>query len=147
MIGRGTRVLNPNQRRGWCHDKDKFLIIDCWNNFEYFKLNPKGKENKTQTALPVRLFKMRLEKLKIARERNTKIVDSEKLELEKLINSLPKNNVVVQNNASDLEKVYKPNFWNELNQDKIQFLDQTNTKHLLSVTGVISSDFTNSICI
>lgn len=136
MIGRGTRVLNPNQRRSWCHDKDKFLIIDCWDNFEYFKLNPKGKENSTQTALPVRLFKMRLEKLKVAREQNSDIANSEKLELEKLINSLPKNNVVVQDNATDLDKVYEPNFWNELNEDKIQFLDQTIAPILRALSSV-----------
>ena len=136
MIGRGTRILNPNQRRSWCHDKDKFLIIDCWDNFEYFKLNPKGKENSIQTALPVRLFKMRLEKLKIARERNSDIANSEKLELEKLINSLPKNNVVVQDNATDLEKVYELNFWNELNEDKIRFLDQTIAPILRALSSV-----------
>lgn len=136
MIGRGTRVLNPNQRKSWCHDKDKFLIIDCWDNFEYFKLNPKGKENKTQTALPVRLFKMRLEKLKVAREQNFEIANSEKLELEKLINSLPKNNVVVQDNATNLERVYKPNFWEELNEDKIQFLDQTIAPILRALSSV-----------
>ena len=136
MIGRGTRVLNANQRRSWCHEKDKFLVIDCWDNFEYFKLNPKGKENKLQTALPVRLFKMRLEKLKIARELNTEIATAEKLELEKLINSLPQNNVIVQDNALDLEKVYEPTFWNELSDDKIQFLDQTISPILRALSSV-----------
>jgi type I restriction enzyme R subunit len=136
MIGRGTRILNPSQRRSWCHDKDKFLIIDCWDNFEYFKLNPKGKENKSQIALPVRLFKMRLEKLKVARERSSEVANSEKLELEKLINSLPKNNVVVQDNATDLEKVYEPNFWNELSEDKIQFLEQTIAPILRALSSV-----------
>lgn len=125
MIGRGTRVLGTNDRRSWCHEKDKFLIIDCWDNFEYFKLNPKGKETKSQLALPVRLFKMRLEKLKVAKERNTSIADAEKIELEKLINALPKNNVVVLDNASVLGKVYQPNFWELLTDDKIDFLDQT----------------------
>jgi type I restriction enzyme, R subunit len=32
-----------------------FLILDCWDNFEYFKLQPKGKELKPQLPLPVRL--------------------------------------------------------------------------------------------
>lgn len=136
MIGRGTRVLNPSDRRSWCHRKDKFLIIDCWDNFEYFKLTPKGKENKTQMALPVRLFKMRLEKLKIARERYSEIAESEKLELQKLINALPKNNVVVQDNASDLEKVLEPYFWEGLSDDKIQFLDQTIAPILRALSSV-----------
>ena len=136
MIGRGTRILNANQRKSWCQDKAKFLVIDCWDNFEYFKLNPKGKENKSQTALPVRLFKMRLEKLKIAVEQSSEIAISEKLELEKLINALPKKNVVVQDNATDLEKVYKLNFWNELNDEKIQFLDQTIAPILRALSSV-----------
>lgn len=125
MIGRGTRVLNANQRRSWCHEKDKFLVIDCWDNFEYFKLNPKGKENKSQIALPVRLFKMRLEKLVLAIEKHSAVAETEKLELEKLLNALPKNNVVVQDNLTDLEKVLIPNFWNDLSEDKLEFLDQT----------------------
>ena len=136
MIGRGTRVLNPNDRRSWCHEKQKFLIIDCWDNFEYFKLNPKGKEIKAQTALPIRLFKMRLEKLKVAKERNNEIAESEKLELEKLINALPKNNVVVQDNAVDLEKVYEPKFWEHLTDDKINFLDQTIAPILRALSSV-----------
>jgi type I restriction enzyme R subunit len=136
MIGRGTRILNPNDRRSWCHNKDKFLIIDCWDNFEYFKLNPKGKENSTQTALPVRLFKMRIEKLKVAREQNSEIAVSERLELEKLINSLPKNNVVIQDNATDLEKVNEPAFWDELNDEKLQFLDQTIAPILRALSSV-----------
>lgn len=123
MIGRGTRVLNPSHRKSWCHEKDKFLIIDCWDNFEYFKLNPKGKELKAQAALPVRLFKMRLEKLQLALEKTSPIAESEKLELEKLINALSKNNVIVQDNLTLLEKVYEPDFWNNVNQDKIEYLE------------------------
>lgn len=136
MIGRGTRVLNPNDRRSWCHEKDKFLIIDCWDNFEYFKLNPKGKEIKSQTALPIRLFKMRLEKLKVAKERNSEIAESEKIEIEKLINALPKNNLVVQDNAKDLETVYEPKFWEHLTDEKIDFLDQNIAPILRALSSV-----------
>ena len=99
-------------------------------------VSPKGKEIATQTALPVRLFKMRMEKLKTAREQNSEIANSEKIELEKLINALPKNNVVVQDNATDLEKVYEPSFWEELNEDKIQFLDQTIAPILRALSSV-----------
>jgi type I restriction enzyme, R subunit len=64
MIGRGTRLLEPEKIKPWCTQKDNFLILDCWDNFEYFKLNPRGKELKGQIPLPVRLFGVRLEKLK-----------------------------------------------------------------------------------
>lgn len=43
---------------------------------------------------------MRVEKLKIALEKNIEIAASEKQQLQKLINALPKNNVVVQDNAT-----------------------------------------------
>ena len=43
MIGRGTRLLEAEKIKPWCTQKDSFLILDCWDNFEYFKLNPGGK--------------------------------------------------------------------------------------------------------
>ena len=38
MIGRGTRLLEPEKIKPWCPEKDRFLILDCWDNFEYFKV-------------------------------------------------------------------------------------------------------------
>jgi len=124
MIGRGTRVLTSAQRRSWCHEKEKFLIIDCWDNFEYFKINPKGKEGKAQMALPILLFKMRLDKLRIALDTQNPVVVSEKLELKKLIDSLPKNNVIVKDNLTILEQVNAPDFWFELSSDKLDLFER-----------------------
>jgi len=52
MIGRGTRLLHriPEKRRAWCPEKEKFLIIDCWGNFEYWKMRPRGREPSGQVA-------------------------------------------------------------------------------------------------
>jgi len=66
MVGRGTRLLETNKPKPWCLEKDVFLILDCWDNFEYFKLNPKGKELKPQLPLPVRLVGLRLDKIEKA---------------------------------------------------------------------------------
>ncbi|EMM90914.1 type III restriction enzyme, res subunit, partial [Leptospira interrogans serovar Djasiman str. LT1649] len=63
MIGRGTRLLEEDKIKHWCPEKNSFLIIDCWDNFEYFKLNPKGKPTSPQIPLPVRLFGLRLDKV------------------------------------------------------------------------------------
>ena len=52
MIGRGTRLLEIEKIKPWCTQKDEFLILDCWDNFEYFKINPRGKELKPQIPLP-----------------------------------------------------------------------------------------------
>ncbi|MGB3224844.1 MAG: DEAD/DEAH box helicase family protein [Desulforhopalus sp.] len=59
MIGRGTR-LYTDQQTGKV--KKDFLIIDCWNNFSYFQLNPEGETGHPNEPLPVRLFRLRLEK-------------------------------------------------------------------------------------
>ena len=66
MIGRGTRLLEPTKIKPWCKEKDKFLIMDCWNNFEYFQMNPQGKIDKPSKPITVRLFETKLEKLELA---------------------------------------------------------------------------------
>ncbi len=68
MIGRGTRLLEPGKLKTWCPSKDVFLILDCWDNFKYFKLNPKGKELKPQIPIPVPLVGLRLDKIENAIE-------------------------------------------------------------------------------
>lgn len=59
MIGRGTR-LHTDKTTG--EIKKDFLIIDHWKNFAYFKLKPDGEVDHPTEPLPVRLFRLRLEK-------------------------------------------------------------------------------------
>ena len=66
MIGRGTRVIDPAKAKPSCPEKAKFLILDCWGNFDFFKLNPKGREPGEEVSLPVRLFRARLDALEAA---------------------------------------------------------------------------------
>jgi type I restriction enzyme R subunit len=56
MIGRGTRLLETGKPKPWCIEKEVFLIMDCWDNFEYFKLEPKGRELKPQIPLPAAIL-------------------------------------------------------------------------------------------
>ncbi len=84
MIGRGTRILDadPEKRKPWCTEKDRFLIIDCWGNFEYFDMQPEGREPGTQVPVPVRLFKARLDKLEVAfAEGATNVIETIKTDL------------------------------------------------------------------
>lgn len=126
MIGRGTRLLEPGKMKPWCTQKDEFLILDCWDNFEYFKLNPRGKELKPQIPLPVRLFGIRLEKIEkaIGLDRN-EIVLKETGRLLKQISSLPRNSVVILEAMHELQRLADKNFWNNLTEDKIMFLRET----------------------
>lgn len=131
MIGRGTRLLEPEKIKPWCTQKDVFLIMDCWDNFEYFKLNPKGKELKPQIPLPVRLFGLRLDKIEKAFELNAyEIAKRETQKLRKQIEELPQNSVVVMDAKNDLQRLTDENFWNNMTPDKIEFL-RTTVKPLL----------------
>jgi type I restriction enzyme R subunit len=123
MIGRGTRLLERNKIKPWCPAKDRFLVIDCWDNFEYFKLNPKGKEIAPQVPLPVRFFGIRLDKIEKAIDSGKPgIAGKETAKLKEQIKSLPKNSVVIGEAASDLSKIADDNFWVRLDHGKIEYL-------------------------
>lgn len=126
MIGRGTRLLDENKPKPWCTEKENFLILDCWDNFEYFKITPKGRENKPQIPLPVRLFGLRLEKIVTAQEKGgDDIVTNETEKLCKQIADLPENSIVIKDAMSSLQQLYDDNFWNRLTDEKIEYLKTT----------------------
>lgn len=128
MIGRGTRILeeDPAKRKAWCTQKDKFLIVDCWSNFQYFKMHPKGREPGSQTPLPVRLFHARVNKLEASLKTNkTEITQRIIQDIKDDIASLPENNVVVLESKSVLEKVKDENFWAVINEEKLEYLRKT----------------------
>lgn len=122
MIGRGTRLLESKKLKPWCKEKDKFLIIDCWENFEYFQMNPTGKIDKPSKPIPVRLFEAKLQKINIAESKNnTDIVQSTIQKLKNDIAKLPQNNVVILDAKSKLE-IIDDSFWQRLNDEKKLFL-------------------------
>ncbi len=125
MIGRGTRVLHadPAKRRPWCPEKDRFLIIDCWGNFDFFKMTPKGLEPGQQSPLPVRLFRSRLDELEAALAAGaTDVADRVKADLRRDLAELPANNVVVAEAAADLAAIGSDSFWRSLGGEGIGIL-------------------------
>jgi len=137
MIGRGTRLLEPEKIKPWCTQKDNFLILDCWDNFEYFKLNPRGKELKAQIPLPVRLFGVRLEKIEEARtQSNSEIVNKEVQKIRKQVEALPKNSVVIMEAKHELQRLEDENFWSNLTADKMEFLEAVVKPLLRTVSDV-----------
>jgi type I restriction enzyme R subunit len=123
MIGRGTRLLEASKPKPWCTEKDVFLILDCWDNFEYFKLQPKGKELEAQLPLPVRLVGLRLEKIERANALgNADIVEREAGKLREHIAALPEESVVIREAASALARLDEENFWISLTPQKMAFL-------------------------
>lgn len=137
MIGRGTRLLEPEKIKPWCTEKDSFLILDCWDNFEYFKLNPRGKELKSQIPLPVRLFGVRLQKIEEAQTQNrTDIVEKEIQKIKTQVSGLPKNSVVIMEAKHELQRLDDENFWTNLTTDKMEFLDVVVKPLLRTVSDV-----------
>ena len=123
MVGRGTRLLEASKPKPWCLEKDVFLILDCWDNFEYFKLNPKGKELKPQLPLPVRLVGLRLDKIEKANDSgHAEVAAREIAKLRQQIAALPKESVVIQEAAAALARLDDDNFWISLSHERLEFL-------------------------
>src|SRR5205823_3469326 len=128
MIGRGTRVLEIDRalRKPWCPEKDRFLIIDCWGNFDYFGMHPRGREPGEQVPMPVRLFRARLDQLEAAlRAEVVEVVDVVKGDLRADLAALPANNVVVLERQADLARVRETAYWTRLAARELGFLRQT----------------------
>ena len=139
MIGRGTRVLeeDASKRKPWCREKNRFLIIDCWGNFEHFQMHPKGKEPNSQEPMPVRLFKARLDHLEAALAKGrADIVESVKVALKADIDALPKNNVIVAEQSANLAEVAEEGFWEKLDARGLGFLRSTIAPVLRARTGL-----------
>ncbi|EKE05901.1 MAG: hypothetical protein ACD_19C00157G0001, partial [uncultured bacterium] len=135
MIGRGTRLLEPTKMKPWCKEKNKFLIIDCWENFEYFEMNPTGKTDKSTKPIPVRLFETRLEKLNLATSKNNnELMQKIILDIQKDIDRLPQNNVVILDTKSKIDKVDKT-FWQRLTDEKIEYLQKEIAPLMRTRTG------------
>jgi type I restriction enzyme R subunit len=125
MIGRGTRLLESAKLKPWCTQKDGFLILDCWDNFDYFKLEPNGRELKVQVPLPVRVVGLRIDKLETAYDQDDQsIVASEAQKLRHLIARLPKDSIVIRDAATLLREVEADTFWQQLDHQRFEWLRQ-----------------------
>jgi type I restriction enzyme R subunit len=123
MIGRGTRRWK-NPQTG--EIKDDFLILDFWNNFAYFNMNPEGEVANPTEALPVRLFRTRLDKLILLRgygdrERADQVVQ----ELQTMLDTLPRDNVNIRPFDDELRVLAHPDSWRELGQEQQEHLSKT----------------------
>ncbi|MGA2106577.1 MAG: DEAD/DEAH box helicase family protein [Syntrophorhabdales bacterium] len=123
MIGRGTRLLESSKPKPWCTEKEVFLILDCWDNFEYFKLQPKGKELKPQIPLPVRLVGLRIDKIEKAIDSGLQDVAGREIgKLRKQITELPRTSVVIKEAAVPLSRLEEENSWITVTHQRLEFL-------------------------
>ena len=135
MIGRGTRLLEPSRMKPWCMTKEHFLILDCWDNFDYFKLTPKGKELTHSTPLPVKRCQIRIDKIAEALTKDADIADKEIAILRAEIAHLPEGSIVIKDAQSQLDRV-DDDFWLTLDAEKISFLHESIEPLFKTIVGV-----------
>ena len=126
MIGRGTRPDMACEYRDRLPEegKDHFLIIDHWKNFEYFNMNPEGKKEYLSEALPVKIFRTKIKKLKhflfVEDEENSEKI---RKEIHEMIDSLPKDNISIKENRRKIQHVSEQNFWDNIAEDPVKHLE------------------------
>ncbi|MDP2653413.1 MAG: DEAD/DEAH box helicase family protein [Candidatus Omnitrophota bacterium] len=118
MIGRGTRTLDKNNMKPWCPQKENFLIIDHWNNFEYFGQKPEGEAPDIQDAITSRVFKAKINRLRVYLSRSDqKEIEGIKKELQDMIALLPKDSISVREKKDVLHRLDSPEFWKNMDTD------------------------------
>lgn len=97
MVGRGTRLCE--NLFGLGIHKDKFLIFDHWNNFEYFKMNPEEDEGSTAKSLAQQVFEAKLNLANAAlKKAEMDIFDDMVLQIKADIDSLNDKTIAVREN-------------------------------------------------
>lgn len=122
MIGRGTRsheTCKYFDRLPEGH-KDKFLIIDFWEND--FKKAPSSGSNEGLPVLVV-LFNTRLNLLELLKD-NQQFLDADRLisDLRKQVGQIPTDSFSVKKLLPDIEHAWNDSFWAYITNDKIRFL-------------------------
>lgn len=130
MVGRGTRHNSVCKKKSWLPygKKEHFLIFDFWRNFEYFDLNPKGKEASVTEAVTTRILKVRIELVKhFEKHKDVAKMQENQDKILESVNSLPKDSVSVKENLHHLEQVNQSNFWNGVGLQYSEYLK----KHIM----------------
>lgn len=143
MIGRGTRLCNDikvvspskayfermtnDTSRQFYQDKQGFLIFDVCNVFNFFKLNPDGREDKTDQVLSLnqKIFMEKVALYKAMQSRYSMLTPEDKDmyvairdSLISEVASLNRNYIGVQNNLQYVEKYSDLANWGNFNQQK-----------------------------
>lgn len=95
MIGRGTRLCKDLYGKG--KDKTHFLILDHWENFEHFEMDPQEEDVKQPKSLMQKLFESRLHLAEVAlKKADIATFDSVIKLIHQDINSLDMNTIAVR---------------------------------------------------
>ncbi len=124
MLGRGTRTWTDPQSG---EKKADFLIIDHWDNFDYFQVNKDGRTGSVSEPLPSRLFRLRLEKLQILAGRSeAEDIARTVKQLRQLVGTLPLENINVAPHSDEIHSLAGSDEpWRDLSEEHVTHLSHT----------------------
>ena len=124
MLGRGTRTwTDPVSMQ----EKTDFLVIDLWENFDFFHVNKDGRAGAVTEPLPARLFRLRLEKLQILSGRNAAAdVEHAIGQLRTLVQALPLENINIAPHAEEIRTLTENDApWTNMDETALLHLSRT----------------------
>jgi type I restriction enzyme R subunit len=125
MIGRGTRNNETCKHFEWLPDgrKEKFLIIDFWENFSRFNMMTAEEDGARQIPVLVTIFNTRLNKLGLL------IGEQEGEDFKRIVTDLradiariPFDSFLVKKALKDIREAWDDDFWKHITDHKIEFL-------------------------
>jgi len=127
MIGRGTRSHEACKNYDLIpgRQKENFLIVDFWQNFEHFQMMPEydSDEGKRQIPVLITIFNTRLNKLiKFLGEQSSEDAKRIIKDLRKQISEIPLESFSVRKVFGEVSDAWEDEFWNYISPDKIAFL-------------------------
>jgi type I restriction enzyme R subunit len=105
MIGRGTRLYENEY-----FTKEKFLILDFWGNFEYFKETPNGFEPTEQISVNRAIYNQNIQLLKAYGGEEFEAI---KKEVKAQIEALPKEDFFIKQRRKELSE-FNAMFWDNV---------------------------------
>jgi type I restriction enzyme R subunit len=125
MIGRGTRCQEACKHFEWLpnRQKEEFLIVDYWENFEHFNMMPPEEEKVSQTPVLVTIFNTRLLKLRIFLGDQSS-TDAQRIikDIRSFIARIPLESFSIKKVFKDIREAWEDDFWKYITEEKLEFL-------------------------
>ena len=125
MIGRGTRLIDDSNETPWCPkgSKASFRILDFWDNFVRFQINPDGAEPSASTPVAVRYFRTLVRAWQLADALGEdQFAKGLLAEARSLIDNLPTESAGVRENRALVAQATTDAFWRNIDDARRQVL-------------------------
>jgi type I restriction enzyme R subunit len=124
MIGRGTRIVDDHSEREWCPTgaKDSFRVLDFWENFERFQINPEGSTPSQATPVATKRFRLLLTAHRILQTKSAAIARDCLTQARAMIAVLPLEAAGIREHRLLIERITQDQYWLQLDEKKYQVL-------------------------